>query len=173
MLLASQVVGALAGGLLVFFLARAGGLTGRRATAAIAVVAIAVASLLSLPNLRVAIAQFLDQREVNSVLSSEQARLAPGTAAGVDVEFVTWVEDQLEPGESFRLAISHPEEDQAQLHLQWIYFQLASNLAVDRPTEADWIVFYEVPPARYRAPIYRDVEVYEPGYAIARFAGAR
>jgi hypothetical protein len=170
MLLASQVVGALVAGLLVFAIARGMGLTRRSATASIAVVSVTLATFLSLPGLHDAIATMLEQRRANATLSQEEGRLEPGVFAGVNDEFVSWAKERIEPGETFELLLGEQiEPDVASLDSQWILFRLAPNLGVARPTRSDWVVFYEVPPSQYRVRhFYKEVQVFEPGFAIAR-----
>ena len=156
-------------GLLVFALARGAGLDLRRATASIVVVSITVAAFLSLPGLHNSIAAMLEQRRINATLSQEEGRLEPGVFASVNDAFVSWAKEQLKPGESFELLLGKSiEPDAAGLDSQWILFRLAPNLGVVPPTVPDWIVLYDVPTSQYRAPLYKEVEVFEPGYAIAR-----
>ncbi len=170
MLLASQVAGALAAALLIFALARGLGLRRRRATGSIVAVSITVATLLSLPGLHDAIAKMLEQRRGNAVLSQEEGRLEPGVFAGVNDAFVSWTKEHLQPGETFELLLGEQIElGMAELDSQWILFRLAPNLGVARPTRPDWVVFYDVPTSQYRATsFYKEVQVFEPGYAIAR-----
>lgn len=170
MLLVSQVAGALVAGLLVFALTRSLGLSRRRATASIAVVSITVAAFLSLPGLHDAIATMLEQRRANATLSQEEGRLEPGVFAGVNDSFVSWAKEHIQPGETFELLLGKQiEPDVAGLDSQWILFRLAPNLGVARPTVSDWVVFYEVPPSQYRVShFYKEVQVFEPGFAIAR-----
>lgn len=173
MLLASQVAGALLAGLLVFALMRGIGLDRRRATAGIVVVSITVAAFLSLPGLHDAIAAMLAQRRINATLSQEEGRLEPGVFAGVNDTFVGWAKERLKPEETFELLLGKSiEPDAAGLDSQWILFRLAPNLGVAQPTVPDRVVFYDVPPSRYRTPLYKEVEVFEPGYAIARPSNA-
>lgn len=170
MLLASQVAGALVSALLIFALARNLGLTRRRATASIVVVSITVAAFLSLPGLHNAIATMLEQRRANAGLSQEEGRLESGVFAGVNDAFVTWTKERLQPGETFELLLGEAlDPDAAALDSQWILFRLAPNLGVARPTRPDWVVFYDVPTSQYHAAsFYKEVQVFEPGYAIAR-----
>jgi hypothetical protein len=166
-LLAYQVAGVLAGGLMVVLLARASHLQGRQAAATVAAVTIAVAALFSVPNLRTAVGTFLDQRQLYGPLTREEEGLAPGVAAGVDVEFVGWADQRL-VGKTFHVLVGESiDEARAGLILQWILFQLAPKLSVLPESAADRVVFYDVAPARYSGLRYRDVEVYQPGYAIA------
>jgi hypothetical protein len=167
MLLASQVAGALAAGLIVVILARSCGLSARRAIATVAVISISVAALLSVPNLRTAVAAFVHQREENSALTAAQKSLQAGTLAEVDVDFLGWARERLPPEESFQLIVGHPAR--TALVPQWALFQLMPNLAVAAAEPGDWVVFYDVAPARYSTPGYYDLEVYAPGFAIARY----
>lgn len=165
MLLASEVAGALAAGLIALTLARGSGQRGRAAIGSVAVVSIAIATLISLPNLRTAVATFRQQHEETAVLTSEQQKLLAGMRFEVDVEFLAWVKQHLAPDETFHLVVGHLAKEEV---TQWGLFQLAPNLGVRSSQGADWIVFYDVVPARYSASSYHDLEVYEPGFAIAR-----
>lgn len=168
MLLASQVAGALIAGLVVILLARNYGFDRRRAVGVIAMVAVVVASLLSVPNLRSAVASFLDQREANLPLSPEEARLRPGEVAGADVKFLAWVKERLASGETLQLVFGS-SDIASRLIAQWALFQLAPHVGVSSPTEADWIVFYGAAPKSYSNRHFVDLQVYASGYAMARY----
>jgi hypothetical protein len=116
----------------------------------------------------------LAQRRSNAPLSQEEGRLLPGVFAGVNDAFVGWAKERIQPGETFELLLGEAiEPDAASLDTQWILFRLAPNLGVAQPTSPDWVVFYDVPNSQYRAaPFYKEVQVFEPGYAIARPTGA-
>lgn len=187
MRLLSQVVGALGAGALVLVVASGLGVSARRAVGAIAIVPIAIASLLAIPNLREDAVSLLDRREGNAPLTSAEAQVKPGVDLGINAAFLTWVEEQFGEGDTFHITIGTiPDETyvadvgvrQAAI-LQWSLFQLAPHLAVEqsdkardiRPDEgrnADWIVFYEVDPATYPGGPLGEVRTYAPNFAIAR-----
>ncbi|MBN9623599.1 MAG: hypothetical protein J0H06_11710 [Actinobacteria bacterium] len=173
MLLASQVAGALAAALIVFALARGLGVQRRQATAGIAVVSIVLAAVLSLPGLQNTIKTTLDQRRANAVLSPQERLLLPGVYAEVNDGFVSWVIGKLQPGETFELVLGEGlTPDEVSNKSQWILFRLPTS-GVMPPVQPDWVVLYEVPVSQYRdASRYEDVQVFQPGFAIARPAVA-
>lgn len=192
MRLVSEVAGALAAGALVFVIARQAGARPRHALAAMALVPVAVAGALAIPNLRDDAATLLGMRKENAHLTAAEAQLKPGSAIGVNVDFLSWVSSHLSAGDTFHVEIGAVPDEvfvdgvgvrQAAI-LQWSVFQLAPHLAVEqspkardlRPTEgrgADWIVFYEGDPGTYRAGPLSDVMTYAPGFAMARSESAR
>jgi hypothetical protein len=171
MQLVSQVAGALVAGALVFVLARQVGARNHQAIGAIAIVPIAIAGLLALPNLRDATVSLLDQRKVNAALTAEQAQLQGGVWLGVDVAFLGWAGAHFGEGDTFHLVVGDsantPEVQ------QWALFQLGPHLAVEQPTAADWLVFYDSSPTGYPAGMLDDLEIYAPGFAVARNGLAR
>ncbi len=164
-----QVLGVMAGGLLVLVLARSYGLAGRRATGTVAVVAITVGALVGLPNLRDAVATFGEQEANAAAMSPEEKRLVAGASTEMNVAFLSWAEERIGSEETFAV-VSGPSIHQQQAVL-WTTFQLAPRLALPNPSEADWTLFYEVEPAAYSTPEFSDVQEFESGYAIARYAG--
>lgn len=167
MVLASQVAGALAAGLLVLIFARGLGLEWHRSTGMVAVVAVVAAALLAPPALRSAVESFSDQIGANADLTAEEGRALAGGLAQADVPFLQWVEERVGEDESFQLVVGN--ENEHPLVPQWTFFQLAPRFAVGRPEKADWIVFYDVKRSFYSRPGFHDVEIYQPGYAIGKF----
>jgi hypothetical protein len=137
----------------------------------IAVIPVAVASLLALPNLYDATVSLLDQRKSNAVLTAEQAQLQGGVAQGVDVAFLTWVRGHFAGGDTFYLITRKSTAEQA--IIQWGLFQLAPHLETERPAAANWLVFYESSPTRYSFGRLHNLEVYTPGFAVERNGRAR
>jgi hypothetical protein len=162
-----QVVGALAAGLLVWALARSGGLRGRPAAATVAVLAVVAGALISAPNLRNAIAGFAEQRHANEALSAEQKRVQAGAILEPNEGFLAWTKERIAPTEDFQLVTE--SSLQSQLASQWVLYQLEPRVGVVKGVPGDWFVFYDVPPASYEAPEFGDLQVYEPRYAIARY----
>lgn len=171
MQLASQVAGALAAGALVLVLARQAGARGRQALGTVAIVPVAVAGLLALPSLRDATVSLLDQRKANAALTTGQAQLQGGLGLGVDVAFLGWAGGHFAAGETFHLVVGDSAD--AATVTQWGLFQLAPHLAVEQPSAANWLVFYDASPAGYPAGMLDDLEVYSPGFAVARNGLAR
>ncbi len=189
--LLGQVTVALGAGALALVVARKAGLSPRRAIGAIAIVPIAIASLLAIPNLSDDAASLLDSREEYATLTSAEAQVEPGVTLGINAAFLAWVEEQLAAEDTFHETIGViPEElyvagvgvRQAAI-LQWSLFQLAPHLAVEQsdmardlqPDEgrrADWIVFYESDPAVYPGVPLSEVRTYAPGFAIGRTGDA-
>lgn len=174
MRLLSELVGALGAGALVIVVARQLGAGARRSFGAVALVAVAVASVLAVPALRDDVANLLHQREVNAPLTDEEAQLQPGIAAGMNVAFLGWARAHLPDEDTFQMVVGPaPGETYLEgvgiregLTLQWGLFQLAPHLAVEE--NPDWIVFYESSPAEYSSGKLRDVKTFAPGFAIAR-----
>lgn len=171
MQLASQVAGALVAGALVLVLARQTGARGQRAVGAIAIVPVAIAGMLALPNLRDATVSLLDQRKANAALTAEQAQLQGGLGLGVDVAFLGWAGGHFAEGDTFHLVVG--DSSKTPTVTQWALFQLAPHLAMEQPTVADWLVFYDAGPAGYPAKMLDDLDIYSPGFAVARNELAR
>jgi hypothetical protein len=160
----------MAGGLAVV-LARQAGVRGRMSFAAVAVVPVVVACVLALPAVRDSFRSLGDQRKAGEALSRDDARVRGGAALGVDVGFLGWAHDRLGPGDTFYLVIG--ESASAEAVRQWGLYQLAPNLAVDAPRDADWVVLYGGRAGRgYPADKFERAQVYKPGFAIARRQGA-
>jgi hypothetical protein len=167
MKLAIQVAGALAAGGLAVLLARQAGLRGRQAAGAVAIVPVVVAAALAFPTLRDATNLLLDQRDADAALSSEQAQLQAGISVNVNVAFLGWAGSHFGEGESFYLVVK-PSADTGGYVSQWGPFQLAPHLESESPSTADWLVFYDTSPARYRGADPSDLDVYSPGFAVVR-----
>jgi hypothetical protein len=174
-LLLSELVGALGAGALVILVARQVGAESRHAFGAVALVPMVVAAVLAVPSLRNDAADLLHQREVNSPISDEEARLEPGVAAGMNVGFLAWAREHMAADDTFHMVVGPaPDETYLQgvgiregLVLQWGLFQLAPHLEVEAE-DADWIVFYETSPADYPPRKLGEVIAYAPDFAIAR-----
>jgi hypothetical protein len=164
-----QVVGALAAGLLIWALARSSGLRGRRAVGTIAVIAIVAGALLGPPNLRSAIVNFVHQRDYDESLTDAEAKELPGGAIEADTGFLDWAAERIGPGEQFQLVVGH--EGRNPLLSQWALFRLEPREGITIAAPGGWVVLYDVVPSRYKRPIYEEVQVYKPGFAIARAAG--
>lgn len=185
MQLVCELVGAAAAGVLIFVAIRRAGVDSRRAVVAVALVPLAVAPMLAASGFREGVTSLLDTRQADAQLSSADAAVLPGTELGANVGFLAWAQSQFAEGDTFGLEIGGPEDNGPQgemtmrqvLLQQWISFQLAPHLLVQPAVpgelpDADWIVFYEVDPASYEAGRLGKVQVYAPGFAIARGAGA-
>lgn len=167
MRLAIEVAGALAAGGLVLLMAHHAGLRSRQAFGAIAIVPVAVAGVLSLPALRDAGASLLDQRKANAQLGTEQAQIQGGAGLGVNVDFLGWAGNHLGAEDTFRLIVDSPPAEAAAA-MQWGLFQLAPHLETERPSAADWLIFYDTDPSRYRSERLGELDVYSPGFAVVR-----
>ena len=163
MQLAIQVAAALVAGGLVLILVRQAGLQGRAAIAAIAVVPVVAASLLALPIYRGQINEFLDAREANAALTTRDVTLGNGIGINADVDFLAWAKSHLSDHETFGFVIRE-SEDAGSLE-QWALFQMAPHVAVE-PSEAEWIVFYDVDSTEYAK--FGEPDIYKPGFAIMR-----
>jgi len=162
-----QVLGAIAAGLLVWVLARSVGMSGRPAAATVAVVAIVAGALISVPNLRDAIASFAQQRHANETLSGEQKRVLAGSFIEPNQGFLDWAKERIAPGEEFQLILT-PSAQSEQL-AQWSSYELEPRVGVESVDPGGWVVFYGVPPSTYGPGSgYGEAKVYEPGFAIAR-----
>jgi hypothetical protein len=188
--LLTEILGALAAGALVVVIALQLGAAPRRAFAAVALVVISVAVVLAPPKLREDINFLGAQHDLYAGLSSAEAQVQGGVAQGVDVNFLEWVRQHMEEGETFHLEIGNePGEElfegsgvKQQATFAWATYQLAPHLAVEQaggiqdaaPGEgrnADWIVFYEMSPKEFPEPLGK-VLTYAPKFAIARTAHA-
>lgn len=163
MQLAIQVAGALAAGGLALIFVRQVGIRGRQAVGAVAVVPVVAACLLALPIYREQISELLDAHEANAKLTARDVRLGNGIGINADVDFLAWAGGHLADEETFGFVIKDTE-DAGSLQ-QWALFQLAPHVAVE-PAAGDWVVFYDVNPEEYAG--LAEVDVYRPGFAIAR-----
>ena len=163
MQLAIQVAGALAAGGLVLILVRQAGLRGRDSVGAVAVVPVVAACLLALPIYREQISELLDMRKANAALTTQSVTLGNGEGINADVDFLAWAKGHLSDHETFGFVIKD-SEDAGSLE-QWALFQMAPYVAVE-PSEADWIVLYDVDPAEYAE--FGETDIYQPGFAIMR-----
>lgn len=166
MLLVSQLAGAISAGILVLVLARQAGARGKEFIGVVALVPVAVAGLLALPNVTDSAEYLLNQRQEDVALSGEEAQLQGGVLAEVDVAFIGWAGDHFTAGDTFWLTVCKGTNNAAAF--QWGSFQLAPHLAVENPSEANWLIFYDCGPARYRDARHRGLEFYAPGFAVAR-----
>jgi hypothetical protein len=161
-----QVAGAFAAGLLVWMVGRSVGLRGRPAAAAVAVVAMVAGALLSAPAMRNAIVSLTDQRHADEMLTDDQKRIAAGALLEPNEGFLAWTQERIAPGEDFLLIT--PLSPRGELNVQWATYRLEPRVQVAAATPGDWVVFYDVAASRYGA-AFSEVEIYEPGFAIARY----
>jgi hypothetical protein len=167
-----QVAGvAAAGGVLVLALR----LAGRRLApaAGVGVLALALVGAATLLRLPRTVDDLRDSRRNHARLTSAAveaagARRYPGLE--IDAAFFDWVATRVPPRASFFI-VTQPRH---QSSYQWGTFRLLPRLATERADQADWIVFYDRDP-RNRGPAAYDartLELYRPGFGIARRAGA-
>lgn len=169
MRLAIQVAAALAAGGLVLIAMRRAGLSRKRAVGAVAVVPVIAACLLALPIYREQFSELLDLHRENAKLNARDVRLGNGIGINADVDFLAWAKRRLGEEDTFGFAIENTQE--AGSVQQWALFQLAPHVAVEPPSAANWIVFYDVNPEDYAR--LAGLSVYKPGFAIARSRLAR
>jgi hypothetical protein len=169
MQLAIQVAAALAAGGLVLLAMRYAGLKGKRAVGAIALIPMVASCLLALPVYREQLSELLDSHKENARLTARDVRLGNGIGINADVDFLAWAKRRLGDEETFGFAIENTQE--AGSVQQWALFQLAPHVAVEPPSAANWIVFYDVNPEDYAR--LAGLSVYKPGFAIARSRLAR
>jgi hypothetical protein len=185
--LLSEIVGALCAGALIFVVARQLGLASPRAFGAVALVAVAVATVLAVPTLRDDISELLHQRKEFVGLSKAEANVKQGDLYGLNTGFLSWVEEQIGEDETFALEIGTvPGEETFEgggilqgTIFSWSTFQLTPRLLVDEAVSpdgkvvprkgapADWIVFYQKEPSEYAGSLGKVIR-YEPNFAIAR-----
>jgi hypothetical protein len=185
--LATEILGALCAGALIVVIARQLGLEFRRAIAAVALVAISVATFLAVPTLRDDVSELLHQRKENVGLSMAEANVKQGDLYGLNTGFLTWADEHIGESETFALEIGTvPGEETFEgggilqgTIFSWSTFQLTPRLLVQEsvgpdgkvvPQEgapADWIVFYQKDPKEYAGRLGKVIE-YEPNFAIAR-----
>jgi hypothetical protein len=188
--LLTEIFGALCAGALIVVAARRLGVESRLAYSAVALVAVAVATVLAFPTLRDDINSLRTQHTQYAALSPAEAQVQGGVAQGVDTNFLNWADEQMKEGETFHLEIGNvPGEalfdgqgvNQAAT-FAWATYQLAPHLSVEQSGSlhdveegeghnADWIVFYAMSPGEYPEPLGK-VLTYAPDFAIARTADA-
>lgn len=169
MRLAIQVAAVLAAGGLVLIAMRHVGLRGKQAVGAVAVVPVIAACLLALPIYREQLSELLDLHRENPKLTVRDVQYGNGIGIDADVDFLAWAKRRLGDEEKFGFAIENTQE--AGSVQQWAFFQLAPHVAVEPPSAANWIVFYDVNPEDYAR--LAGLSVYKPGFAIARSRLAR
>lgn len=81
----------------------------------------------------------LDQR---SALAAGNAVAEGASVAGANAGFVEWVRTQVGPGERFWVAPEGPVH--ATGAYQWLAYRLDRSLSVERPKQADWIIFHGI-----------------------------
>jgi hypothetical protein len=176
--LLTEILGALVAGALIFVVARELGAEHRRALAAVSLVAISVAAVLAVPNLRDDVSALLHQRKEFVGLSKADAQVEQGNRYGINTGFLSWVDEHLGEDETFDLEIgTMPGEETFEgggilqgTIFAWATYQLGPHLLVEGP-DADWVVFYSKDPKEYPAEL-GEVLTYEPNFAMARTAGA-
>jgi hypothetical protein len=163
-----QVLGAVAAGVVVSILiSRRRHATGVHA--AVALLATAVAFVLIWPNGWSEGRDLVDKRGDDGRLSAGEAAVAGGSVLHVNTGFVEWVREQLRPGETFHLFLPGPKDPAGDgVIQQWTTYRLLPNLAVDSPEQADVLVFYNEPPARYDRGAFEPARGYGPGFGLAR-----
>jgi hypothetical protein len=168
--LAMQVLGMLLAGALAVVLARQAGLDGRRSVGAIAAVPVVVSCVVAVPGLHAAFEDLDTQRRNGSVLTADQARVRGGVSMSLDVAFLDWAGVQIGPGETFHLVIGDGVPTESIRH--WALYQLAPNLAVERPESADWVVVYGAAPGTgYPAELFERPRRFDGALSIARRRG--
>lgn len=148
----------------VAFLLDAGGREERLGTSAVAVlVALAMVGVGTFAWPFVSVA--LDQR---SALVATDPVAEGASVAGANAGFVEWARSQVGTGETFWVAPDGPKN--ASGAYQWLAYRLDRSLSVERPEQADWIIFHGVkdttvdyPRARFEATRWLS-----PDYGIAR-----
>ena len=163
MTLLVQLAGALAAGLVLIVILRQ---FAPVPIAAVVVIPVALALIQGPPNLRQALGGFGDVRKEFRPLSAADAAVRGG-APFANVDFLAWAGRRIGPQDRFHLIIS---ERTAQLGAaQWAKYQLAPRLAVERPEEADWIVFYDRGPTPdYPVALFDRPRTFAPRYLLAR-----
>ena len=165
MLLFLEVLGVLAGAVLLAALAGRG--VSRRSFAlGAALVPAALACVLLGASLWPTTRNILAQRTRDAALAPAAAQLAPGHSADVDVEFVEWARERIPPGATIHVL---PGDEKG---FQWVTYRLLPSLAVDRPEEAEWLVFYDHEPDEGDYPLedFEDPEEFEEGFGVAKRA---
>ena len=162
MLLFLEVLGVLAGAVLLAALAGQG--VSRRSFAlGAALVPAALACVLLGASLWPAIRNMIAEAARDAAMAPAEAQLAPGRSADVEVEFVEWARERIPPGATIHVL---PGDEEG---FQWVTFRLLPSLAVDRPEEAEWLVFYDREPddEDYPSEDFDDPERFEEGFAVA------
>jgi hypothetical protein len=110
----------------------------KRARWAVATVVLIAIAVLAVGNLWSTAGTLDDNRAAASNLSEGDAAVAGGKQYGLKVDFIEWIRHRLRRGETYFVPASHSPE----LVFQWLTYRLLPNRAVDRPGDADVIVFY-------------------------------
>jgi hypothetical protein len=136
---------------------------GSAATAAV----IAVAMALGGANTWSGIQGFHDRSKGSSGIDVASASVAGGAKLGLNTAFLYWARARIPANGTFYLYPAGPASDAATY--QWSTYQLAPRLSVDKPDEADWLVFYGVDPAKtdYDSTLFGPPVRYEPKFYLA------
>jgi hypothetical protein len=176
--LIAQVAGALLAGAILAAAARPLAPSSRVSYAAVALVPIAVATLVALPGVRAASADLLDQFRDSRRVPEREREVRGGIAQRVDVGFLRWVEYQLAPGDTIRMVGPVPKgpvlstagyREQQTAAYQWSVSELTPHVAVERFEDADWVIVYgRAAAGAYPAGLFEPPREYAPGFTIAR-----
>jgi hypothetical protein len=170
MALLLQVLGVLAGGLVISAFFRGGSRGPNLDPRAVAVVVAVAASLLFWANVLGAGKAFNNERKSLAALSSFDASVEPGADNGQNVAFLEWARKRMHPGDTFAIepADLWQRVDQF-IPYQWSVYQLSPHRSVAE-SDADWLVFYGTQPeaAPYDKSRFGPPLKYSAGFAIAR-----
>jgi hypothetical protein len=116
---------------------------------------------------------FRKSRSSWEALSPAEAAVAGAASAepGMQASFAEWIRGRIRPGERFYLV---PTLTRDEAVYQWFSYRLLPNLMSERPTGADWLVFYGATPrsSGLAGIVSRPIQ-YAPNYSIARVRLAR
>lgn len=116
---------------------------------------------------------FKKMRSSWRTLSPAEAAVAgaAGAEPRMQASFAEWIRGRIGPGERYYL-VPTPTRDDAVY--QWFSYRLLPNLISERPTGAEWLVFYGATPqsSGLAGMISKPIE-YAPNYSIARVRRAR
>lgn len=159
-----QVAGVVGAALVVAVMLEAGGREERLGTSAVAVLVVLAmvgVGTFAWPFVGVT----LDQR---SALAATDPVAEGASVASANAGFVEWARTQIGPGETFWVAPKGPKD--ATGAYQWLAYRLDRSVSVERPEQADWIIFHgfkatavDYPRERFEAPRWLS-----PDYGIAR-----
>jgi hypothetical protein len=166
--LLAEIAGVLCGGAAVAAALQLAGAPALRRPAGVAVVVVALASLLFFGNVWDVAKSMRAATRADRALSKQTAELAGGT--GANAGFLAWARTRIvgrRQAPTFWLVPAAARNDG--LVYQWSTYQLLPARATDSVREANWIVFYQADPSsvRYDRAAFRRLSVYAPGFAVA------
>jgi hypothetical protein len=170
MVLLLQVLGVLAGALVISAFVRGDSRGLRPDPPAIAIVAAIAGCILFWGQAWSVGSELNGERKHLAATRAFDAFVAPGVSQGQNVRFLEWARKRMPRGDTFAIMPADMWQ-QADMFIpyQWSTYQLSPHRSV-APQDADWLVFYGTAPEAldYDRRAFDPPVKYGPGFALAR-----